>query len=64
MSKLRTELKNRKITLEEVSTYISRSRPTTTKKVYKPELFTAQEIRLISEMLNVDPNWAFNYLFV
>ena len=64
MSKLRTELKNRKITLEEVSTYISRSRPTTTKRVYKPELFTAQEIRLISEMLNVDPNWAFNYLFV
>ena len=64
MSKLRIELKNRKITLEEVSTYISRSRPTTTKRVYKPELFTAQEIRLISEMLNVDPNWAFNYLFV
>ena len=63
MSKLRTELKNRKITLEEVSTYISRSRPTTTKRVYKPELFTAQEIRLISEMLNVDPNWAFNYFF-
>tara|TARA_R100001163_G_C5047784_1_gene184908 strand:+ start:321 stop:515 length:195 start_codon:yes stop_codon:yes gene_type:complete len=64
MSKLKTELKSRKITLQEVSTYISKSRPTTTKKVHKPELFTAQEIRLISEMLNLDPTWAFNYLFV
>lgn len=64
MSKLKKELRDRKITLQEVSDYISKSRPTTTKRVNKPELFTAQEIRLISEMLNIDPTWAFNYLFV
>ena len=64
MSKLKKELRDRKITLQEVSDYISKSRQTTTKRVNKPELFTAQEIRLISEMLNIDPTWAFNYLFV
>ena len=64
MSKLKKELRDRKITLQEVSDYISKSRPTTTKRVNKPELFTAQEIRLISEMLNIAPTWAFNYLFV
>ena len=64
MSKLKKELRDRKITLQEVSDYISKSRPTTTKRVNKPELFTAQEIRFISEMLNIDPTWAFNYLFV
>ena len=42
MSKLKKELRDRKITLQEVSDYISKSRPTTTKRVNKPELFTAQ----------------------
>jgi hypothetical protein len=42
---------------------MSVSRPTISKKLNKPEMFTAQEIRSISELLKVDELWAFTNLF-
>ena len=33
------------------------------RKITQPDTFTAQEIRLISELLSVDEVWAFSNLF-
>ena len=61
--KLKTELRARKISQQELSEFMSVSRPTISKKLNKPEMFTAQEIRSISELLKVDELWAFTNLF-
>ena len=60
---LKLELKQRKISQQELSDFMSISRPTISKKLNKPEMFTAQEIRSISELLKVDELWAFTNLF-
>ena len=60
---LKLELKQRKISQQELSEFMSVSRPTISKKLNKPEMFTAQEIRSISELLKVDELWAFTNLF-
>lgn len=60
---LKIELKQRKISQQELSDFMSISRPTISKKLNKPEMFTAQEIRSISELLKVDELWAFTNLF-
>tara|TARA_Y100001973_G_C5029960_1_gene247529 strand:+ start:231 stop:422 length:192 start_codon:yes stop_codon:yes gene_type:complete len=60
---LKEELKSRKISQQELSDYMSVSRPTISKKLNNPEIFTAQEIRSISELLKVDDLWAFTNLF-
>tara|TARA_R100001510_G_C7630784_1_gene189670 strand:- start:1003 stop:1194 length:192 start_codon:yes stop_codon:yes gene_type:complete len=60
---LKQELKARKITQQELSEHMSVSRPTISKKIHAPDTFTAQEIRLISELLMVDEVWAFSNLF-
>ena len=60
---LKLELKQRKISQQELSEFMSVSRPTVSKKLNKPEMFTAQEIRSISELLKVDELWAFTNLF-
>ena len=63
MTLIKQELKSRKISQQELSDYMSVSRPTISKKLNKPEIFTAQEIRSISELLQVDELWAFTNLF-
>ena len=60
---LKQELKARKITQQELSDHMSVSRPTISKKIHSTDTFTAQEIRLISELLRVDEVWAFSNLF-
>ena len=62
--KLKAELKARKISQQEVSEYVGVSRPTISKRLNSPDTFSAQEIRLISEMMNVDDTWAYNNLFI
>jgi transcriptional regulator with XRE-family HTH domain len=62
--KLKAELKARKISQQEVSEYVGVSRPTISKRLESPDTFSAQEIRLISEMLRVDDTWAYNNLFI
>tara|TARA_R100000306_G_scaffold60680_1_gene61281 strand:- start:1016 stop:1210 length:195 start_codon:yes stop_codon:yes gene_type:complete len=63
MTNLKQQLKERKISQQELSDYMGVSRPTVSKKLNVPEIFTAQEIRLISELLKVDETWAFINLF-
>tara|TARA_R110000824_G_scaffold306934_1_gene494426 strand:+ start:712 stop:906 length:195 start_codon:yes stop_codon:yes gene_type:complete len=63
MTILKQQLRERKISQQELSDYMGVSRPTISKKLNAPEIFTAQEIRLISELLKVDDIWAFNNLF-
>jgi len=60
---LKEELKIRKISQQELSDFMSVSRPTISKKLNRPEMFTAQEIRLVSELMKVDELWAFTNLF-
>ena len=62
--KLKNELKTRKISQLEVADYVGVSRPTISKRLASPDTFSAQEIRLISEMMNVDDTWAYNNLFI
>ena len=62
--KLKAELKARKISQQEVSEDVGVSRPTISKRLESPDTFSAQEIRLISEMLRVDDTWAYNNLFI
>jgi|TARA_R100000081_G_C4633249_1_gene74074 transcriptional regulator with XRE-family HTH domain len=62
--KLKNELKIRKISQIEVAEYVGVSRPTISKRLNSPDTFSAQEIRLISEMMNVDDTWAYNNLFI
>ena len=62
--KLKAELKARKISQQEVSESVGVSRPTISKRLESPDTFSAQEIRLISEMLRVDDTWAYNNLFI
>ena len=62
--KLKNELKTRKISQLEVADYVGVSRPTISKRINSPDTFSAQEIRLISEMMNVDDTWAYNNLFI
>ena len=62
--KLKNELKTRKISQLEVADYVGGSRPTISKRLSSPDTFSAQEIRLISEMLRVDDTWAYNNLFI
>jgi transcriptional regulator with XRE-family HTH domain len=62
--KLKAELRARKISQQEVSEYVGVSRPTISKRLESPDTFSAQEIRLISEMLRVDDTWAYNNLFI
>jgi len=62
--KLKNELKARKITQMEVAEYVGVSRPTISKRLDSPDTFSAQEIRLISEMMSVDDTWAYNNLFI
>jgi len=62
--KLKNELKTRKISQLEVADYVGVSRPTISKRLNSPDTFSAQEIRLISEMMNVDDTWAYNNLFI
>ena len=62
--KLKAELKARKISQQEVSEYVGVSRPTISKRLESPDTFSAQEIRLISEMLRVYDTWAYNNLFI
>jgi len=62
--KLKNELKTRKISQIEVAEYVGVSRPTISKRLTSPDTFSAQEIRLISEMMNVDDTWAYNNLFI
>tara|TARA_Y100000401_G_scaffold102446_1_gene92769 strand:+ start:422 stop:613 length:192 start_codon:yes stop_codon:yes gene_type:complete len=62
--KLKNELKTRKISQIEVAEYVGVSRPTISKRLNSPDTFSAQEIRLISEMMNVDDTWAYNNLFI
>tara|TARA_R100000700_G_C3087427_1_gene90318 strand:- start:238 stop:429 length:192 start_codon:yes stop_codon:yes gene_type:complete len=62
--KLKNELKTRKISQLEVAEYVGVSRPTISKRLNSPDTFSAQEIRLISEMMNVDDTWAYNNLFI
>ena len=62
--KLKNELKTRKISQLEVADYVGVSRPTISKRLGSPDTFSAQEIRLISEMMNVDDTWAYNNLFI
>mgnify|MGYP003132812289 FL=1 len=62
--KLKTELKARKISQVEVAEYVGVSRPTISKRLNSPDTFSAQEIRLISEMMSVDDTWAYNNLFI
>tara|TARA_R100001443_G_scaffold8722_1_gene18159 strand:+ start:298 stop:489 length:192 start_codon:yes stop_codon:yes gene_type:complete len=62
--KLKNELKARKITQMEVAEYVGVSRPTISKRLDSPDTFSAQEIRLISEMMSVDDTWAFTNLFI
>lgn len=62
--KLKNELKTRKISQVEVAEYVGVSRPTISKRLNSPDTFSAQEIRLISEMMNVDDTWAYNNLFI
>ena len=61
---LKNELKTRKISQLEVADYVGVSRPTISKRLNSPDTFSAQEIRLISEMMNVDDTWAYNNLFI
>tara|TARA_Y100001973_G_C4983294_1_gene225266 strand:+ start:317 stop:511 length:195 start_codon:yes stop_codon:yes gene_type:complete len=63
MTTLKQHLKERKISQQELSDYMGVSRPTVSKKLNAPEIFTAQEVRLISELLKVDETWAFINLF-
>ena len=62
--KLKNELRARKITQMELAEYVGVSRPTISKRLNSPDTFSAQEIRLISEMMNVDDTWAYNNLFI
>ena len=62
--KLKNELKTRKISQVEVAEYVGVSRPTIAKRLDSPDTFSAQEIRLISEMMSVDDTWAYNNLFI
>ena len=62
--KLKLELRTRKISQIEVAEYVGVSRPTISKRLNSPDTFSAQEIRLISEMMNVDDTWAYNNLFI
>jgi len=62
--KLKTELRARKITQQEISEYVGVSRPTISKRLESPDTFSAQDIRLISEMMKVDETWAFTNLFI
>ena len=62
--KLKNELKARKISQIEVAEYVGVSRPTISKRLNSPDTFSAQEIRLISEMMSVDDTWAYNNLFI
>ena len=62
--KLKAELRARKISQQEVSEYVGVSRPTISKRLTSPDTFSAQEIRLISEMMSVDDTWAYNNLFI
>ena len=62
--KLKAELKARKISQQEVSEYVGVSRPTISTRLESPDTFSAQEIRLISEMLRGDDTWAYNNLFI
>jgi len=62
--KLKNELRARKITQMELAEYVGVSRPTISKRLGSPDTFSAQEIRLISEMMNVDDTWAYNNLFI
>ena len=62
--KLKAELKARKISQQEVSEYVGVSSPKISKRLESPDTFSAQEIRLISEMLRVDDTWAYNNLFI
>jgi transcriptional regulator with XRE-family HTH domain len=62
--KLKNELRARKITQMELAEYVGVSRPTISKRLGSPDTFSAQEIRLISEMMSVDDTWAYNNLFI
>lgn len=62
--KLKIELRARKITQQEISEYVGVSRPTISKRLESPDTFSAQDIRLISEMMKVDETWAFTNLFI
>tara|TARA_R110002020_G_scaffold350481_2_gene563915 strand:- start:241 stop:432 length:192 start_codon:yes stop_codon:yes gene_type:complete len=62
--KLKLELKSRKISQQEVAEYVGVSRPTISKRLDSPDTFSAQDIRLISEMMKVDDTWAYNNLFI
>jgi len=62
--KLKNELRARKISQIEVAEYVGVSRPTISKRLSSPDTFSAQEIRLISEMMSVDDTWAFTNLFI
>ena len=62
--KLKNELRARKITQMELAEYVGVSRPTISKRLNSPDTFSAQEIRLISEMMSVDDTWAYNNLFI
>ena len=62
--KLKIELKSRKISQQEVAEYVGVSRPTISKRLNSPDTFSAQDIRLISEMMKLDDTWAYNNLFI
>jgi transcriptional regulator with XRE-family HTH domain len=62
--KLKNELRARNLTQMELAEYVGVSRPTISKRLGSPDTFSAQEIRLISEMMSVDDTWAYNNLFI
>ena len=62
--KLKLELRARKISQQEIADYVGVSRPTISKRLSSPDTFSAQDIRLISEMMKVDDTWAYNNLFI
>ena len=63
MNKLLTEMAEKNISRNRLSSEIGISKPTVRKYLKQPDLFSVKKAREIAELLNVENDYAFEKLF-